>query len=214
MIKILIVDDHMMFVDGIASILQAEADIQIIGKAANSHLAFQLLEKQSVDLVLLDVNLPDMNGINITKRLQKEYPTIKILVISMFNQESYITDILKHGALGYILKNTDKEELLKAIRIVHSGQPYFSKQVRETIVQSMLKNQESLPSSKGFMPKISRREKEVLVLIAEEYTTQEIGEKLFINNKTVESHRKSLLTKFNVRNSVGLIRVAMKKGLI
>lgn len=188
--------------------------MEVVATAATGMAIFEIVHNQPIDLILLDVNLPDTNGIEVTKWLQKECPAIKILVISMFNQESYVTEIIQQGALGYILKNTDKMELLKAIRLVHSGKSYFSKKVTETIVQSLMKNQESKPSEAGFMPKISRREKEVLNLIAEEYTTQEIADKLFINNKTVESHRRSLLVKFNARNSVGLVRVAVEKGLL
>lgn len=214
MIKILIADDHTMFVDGIASILKLESDMEVVATASTGVEIFQIIDNQDIDLILLDVNLPDTTGIEVSKRLNQERPDLKILVISMFNQESYVTEILKYGALGYILKNTDKTELLKAIRMVYSGKSYFSKKVTDTIVQSLMKNQESQPSSKGFIPKISRREQEVLALIAEEYTTQEIADKLFINNKTVESHRRSLLVKFGARNSVGLIRTALEKGLL
>lgn len=214
MIKILIADDHTMFADGIASILAGEKDLEVVGQTPSGAGIFEIIEKQEVHLILLDVNLLDMSGIEVCKILNSAKPDIKILAISMFNEESIISEILNHGALGYILKNTDKEELLNAIRTVHGGQTFFSKAVTETIMRGLLKNQPTQYSKMVELPKISRREKEVLELIAQEYTTQEIADKLFINLKTVESHRSSLLAKFNARNAVGLVRIAIEKGVI
>ncbi len=213
MIQILIADDHTMFADGIASIVKAESDMEVIGQTPTGKGVFTFLEQHQVDLILLDMNLLDMTGIEVSQTLTVNYPNLKILVISMFNQESYITEILKYGVSGYILKNTDKTELLRAIRTVAKGGTYFSDAVTSTIMQSLV-NQNKTQASKKEIPKLTRREKEVLNLIAKEYTTQEIANQLFINIKTVESHRRSLLTKFEVRNAVGLIRVAMKHQLI
>lgn len=213
MIKILIADDHTMFADGISSILATEEDIQVIGKTATAAGVFEIIYQQDVHILLLDVNLPDMSGIEVAKRLSKEKSNIKILAISMFNEESFISEMLNNGASGYILKNTDKDELLNAIHSIHKGQNYFSDAVTETIMHGLVKTQNG-DKTRDALPKISRREQEVLHLIAKEYTTKEIAENLFISLKTVESHRSSLLAKFDVRNSVGLIRVAIKKGLI
>lgn len=188
--------------------------MKIVGTAASGEEIYRLVNSLEIDLILLDVNLPDTTGTIVSKNLSQSHPSIKILVISMFNQESYVTQILKNGALGYILKNTDKTELVKAIRRVSQGESYFSEAVKTTIMQSLMKSNESKSTSKDFIPKISRREREVLLLISEEYTSQEIADRLFINNKTVESHRRSLLTKFDARNSVGLIKKALEKGLL
>ena len=214
MIKILIADDHTMFADGVASILDAENDLTVIGHTPTGAGVFEMIKKQEPDILLLDVNLLDTSGIEVSKKLNSEHPAIKILAISMFNEESFITEILNSGAKGYILKNTDKDELLKAIRTVHVGQTFFSEAVTETIMRGLMKNQSNSSAKTPNLPKISRREKEVLELIAQEYTTQEIADRLFINLKTVESHRSSLLAKFNARNSVGLVRSAMEKGVL
>ncbi len=214
MMKILIADDHTMFSDGIHSILALEPDMEVVGKTPTGAGVFEIVREREVNLVLLDVNLLDMSGIEVAKKLNEEHPHVKVLAISMFNEESFVSEILKQGARGYILKNTDKEELLKAIRAVHGGQTFFSKDVTETIMRGLLKNQGGEPNKPGKLPKISRREKEVLELIAQEFTTQEIAGKLFISLKTVESHRASLLAKFDARNSVGLVRTALEKGLI
>jgi DNA-binding NarL/FixJ family response regulator len=132
----------------------------------------------------------------------------------MFNEESYVSEILNNGAKGYILKNTGRDELLRAINAVHSGSTYFSKEVTETIMKGLINARKSSNKAGTVIPKISRREKEVLKLIAEEFTTQEIAEKLFISLKTVESHRSNLLAKLNARNSAGLVRISYENNLL
>lgn len=213
-IKVLVADDHTMFVDGIDSILKDEKDIEVIGRCYDGLAVIDFIKKQEPSLVLLDVNLPEMNGIEVCKQVNKDYPKVKILAISMFNEESFVTEILNHGAEGYILKNTGREELLTAIRTVHEGKSYFSKEVTQTIMKGLMKARKASSASTRFIPKISRREKEVLKLIVEEFTTQEIANKLFISLKTVESHRSSLLGKLNARNTAGLVRITMEHRLL
>lgn len=212
MLRLLIADDHSMFADGIESILATESDIEVVGKCPDGNSVFNFLKKESIDLILLDINLPDISGIEVSKRLSVSYPDIKILAVSMFNEESFVTEILQHGALGYILKNTGKTELLKAIRTVNNGQSYFSQEVTQTIMGSLMKNKNA--SKKKTKLKISRREKEVLQLIMQEFTNQEIADKLFVSIKTVESHRGSLLSKLNARNTAGLVRITMEEGIL
>lgn len=217
MIKVLIADDHKMFVDGIDSILRNEEDIIVVDRCYDGPSIFKSLEKHEVDVILLDVNLPGMNGIEVTTRLTKEKSDIKILALSMYNEESFVSEILKKGADGYILKNTGRNELVTGIRTVFDGESYFSKDVTETIMNSLMKKQKGEITPKRnsvHIPKISRREKEVLALITKEFTTQEIAEKLFISLKTVESHRSSLLSKLNARNSAGLVRIAIEHKLL
>ncbi len=212
MINILIADDHKMFVDGIESILTEEDDIQVIARCYDGAAVFENLD--NVNLLLLDVNLPEMNGIEVCKKLFKIKPDIKVLALSMFNEESFVTEILNNGAQGYILKNTGRIELLKAIRTVFSGQSYFSEAVTQTIMKSLVKSNSKSSNSSLSIPKISRREKEVLQLIVKEFTTQEIAKELFISLKTVESHRSSLLAKLNARNTAGLVRIAIENNLL
>lgn len=212
--KILIADDHTMFVDGIESILEDVADFEIAGRCYDGESVLKFLTHGHFDILLLDVNLPDINGIEVCKEVLKARPEVKILAISMFNEESFVSEILNHGAKGYILKNTGREELLKAIRTVATGESYFSKEVTETIMKGLMNRRKAASKSAAFFPKISRREKEVLKLIVEEFTTQEIADKLFISLKTVESHRSSLLAKLNARNSAGLVRIAIENNLL
>jgi len=194
MINVLLADDHTMFVDGIDSILKTESDISVVGKVYNGPDVVQFVKDNKVDLVLLDVNLPDMNGIEVCKALKEQNSETKIL--------------------GYILKNTGREELLKALRTVVGGKSYFSDDVTQTIMKGLMKQRKAGKQKEGFFPKISRREKEVLRLIIQEHTTQEIANKLFISLKTVESHRSSLLNKMNARNSAGLVRIAIENNLL
>jgi len=214
MINVLLADDHTMFVDGIDSILKTESDIAVVGKVYNGPDVVQFVKDNKVDLVLLDVNLPDMNGIEVCKALKEQNIETKILAISMFNEESFVTEILNNGAQGYILKNTGREELLKALRTVVGGKSYFSDDVTQTIMKGLMKQRKAGKQKEGFFPKISRREKEVLRLIIQEHTTQEIANKLFISLKTVESHRSSLLNKMNARNTAGLVRIAIENNLL
>ena len=212
--KIIIADDHTMFVDGIESILEHEDDLTIVDRSYDGKSVMKKLAEQEIDVLLLDVNLPEMNGIEVCKEALSLYPNLKICAISMFNEESFVTEILNNGAKGYILKNTGREELLRAIRTVAKGDSYFSKEVTETIMKGLINKRKNGNKESNDFPKISRREKEVLKLIIEEYTTQEIADELFISLKTVESHRSNLLSKLNARNTAGLVRVTIENNLL
>lgn len=214
MIRLAIADDHTMFVDGIESILQEEPDLDVVGRCFDGEEVVRFLGENQVDVLLLDVNLPKLNGIEVCEKVVAEYKELKILAISMFNEESYVTEILNKGALGYILKNTGRKELVKAIHTVNDGKSYFSKEVTQTIMKGLMKQRKNSQTRTAFFPKISKREKEVLSLIIEEHTTQEIANKLFISLKTVESHRSSLLGKLNARNTAGLVRIALENKIL
>lgn len=214
MTNILIADDHAMFADGIASILKNEDSIKVVGRCLDGPSVIEFLKENPVDILLLDVNLPGMSGIDVCKEVTANYKSTKVLAISMFNEESFVTEILNNGAMGYILKNTGREELLIAIETVLSGKSYFSDDVTQTIMKGLMKQRTASKQTKPELPKISRRETEVLGLIIKEYTTQEIADALFISLKTVESHRSNLLAKLNARNTAGLVRIAMENNLI
>ena len=210
-IRIMIVDDHQVVIDGIKLMLKDEENMECVAEASNGHEAIAKIAELSVDLVLLDINLPDISGIEVCKKLTKNFPKIKILALTMYDKGSFIQQMFKSGASGYILKNAGKEELLTAIRTILDGDTYVSQQVSQALMNSLLKKDKS---RSDFIPELTRREKEILQLISQEYTTQEISKNLFISLNTVETHRKNLLSKFGVRNSVGLVRVAIEKGLL
>jgi DNA-binding NarL/FixJ family response regulator len=213
MIKVLVADDHKMFADGIESILRNEEDIQVVGKCFDGTSVFREIDDKSPDVVLLDISLPEMSGIEVCKRLTGSHPQVRVLAVSMHNDSSFVSEILKNGAMGYILKNTGKAELVSAIKRVYDGKSYFSKEVSETIMRGLVQEGETLKKSE---PKIllSEREKEILTLIADEFTTQEIAQKLHLSFKTVEGHRRNLFSKLNVRNAAGLVRVALENNLL
>ncbi|MEQ8520113.1 MAG: response regulator transcription factor [Cytophagales bacterium] len=214
MINVLLADDHKMFMEGMSSLLSDEENISIVGHALHGNEVLQIVDNQKVDLILLDVNMPDLDGIEISKQVKIKSPDTKILAVTMHNEESFLTNMIKNGASGYILKNTGKLELMEAITTVMQDKNYFSKEVTENLLHSMMPGEKKTASARAEEIKISRREKEVLKLICEEFTTPEIADKLCISLNTVESHRSNLLTKLNVRNLAGLVRVAINNRLI
>ncbi|MFT3822888.1 MAG: response regulator transcription factor [Chitinophagaceae bacterium] len=201
--SVFIVDDHYMVIEGIRSLLNNEKDIEWMGHATNAASCLGFLKQQQPDIILMDVNLPDMSGTDLCKAVKQLYPSILVLGLSTFNQQAVIRNMMDNGASGYVLKNATKEELLEAINLVLKGKTYFSSEAAL-----------SLKELNAGQPLISRREKEVLQLIAEGLTNAEISEKLFISIPTVNTHRKSLLEKFEVKNTATLIGKAIKMGLI
>lgn len=203
-IKIFITDDHYMVIEGIRSLLQHEKGMEWMGHAMSAASCLSFLQRQQPDVILMDINLPDKSGIDLCKEVKTKYPAIHVLGLSSFNQQSFIQKMMENGASGYVLKNATGEELIEAIEAVMQGRTFLSLEASATI----RKNEDSK------IPVITRREKEVLTLIAEGLTNNEIAEKLFISPATVDSHRKSLLAKFEAKNTATLIRMAAKFSFI
>ncbi len=209
-IKIAITDDHRMVLRGIESMLLNTKEIEVIGAYENAKETLKNLEKDQPDVLLLDINLPDINGIDLCKQLVKKYPNLKIIALTNFDNISFTKRMLKNGAHGYLLKNTDKIEILEALKTVLSGELYIQKDI-----QKKLLNQTTTKTvDNGLQPNLTRREQDVLVAIAEELTTQQISEKLFISPKTVETHRMNIMSKLGAKNSVGIIKIAIEKELL
>ena len=213
MIKLLIADDHKLVIDGIKLMLAGQEDIKCTAEASNGNQALQILATEDIDLVLLDIDMPDLNGIETCKRIQKSHPQVKVIALSMHKEASVIKLMLENGALGYLLKNEGQEEVLAAIRNVYNGREYYSKDVLQTIMRSLTKKS-TKDTNKPFIPSLTRREKQILQLIVNEYTTAEIAEKLFIGFGTVETHRRNLLLKLDARNTAGLVRMALEYDLL
>ncbi len=216
MITIAITDDHQMVMQGIETMLRYEPDMVISYKynsvaATIEGLSKQQpdegLSKQQPDILLLDINLPDGNGIDLCKKLTGLYPKLKVIALS--SEIAFVKRILGNGANGYLLKNTSKEELIEAFKTILDGGQYLQSDIQKKLLQSSLGQKKSA----SFIPKLTRREKEVLIAISEELTTQEIADQLFVSVKTVETHRMNLISKLGARNSVGLVKIAMEKGL-
>lgn len=202
--KIFITDDHYMIVEGIRSLLQHEAGVEWMGHAMTAASCLAFLRQQQPDVILMDISLPDMSGIDLCKTVKENYPGVHIVGLSSFNQQSFIQKMLDNGASGYTLKNATRDELIEAIEAVMEGRIYLSHDASVT----MKSNKDAR------LPVITRREKEVLVLIAEGLTNNQIAEKLFISTTTVDTHRKNLLTKFEAKNTATLIKMAVQMQFI
>ncbi|HMT77584.1 MAG TPA: response regulator transcription factor [Saprospiraceae bacterium] len=210
----MVVDDHKMFVEGVQAIFSDSSHIQVVKTVHDGNEVMKSIENTpNLDIILLDINLPNINGLELTKLISKKYPTIKILILSMYNNAEYIKEVLKEGASGYVLKNTDHEELLNAIQSVFAGNQFYSQSVTQTMMNSFAKKSQR-NNTDILQVKISKREKEILSLIIKEHTAQEIANMLFISLHTVETHRSNLMSKLGVRNSAGLVRVALENNLV
>jgi DNA-binding NarL/FixJ family response regulator len=206
-IKVFIIDDHPMVVAGLNSLLGRLENIDVAGAVSNAFDAIPFLKKNKTDVILLDINLPDISGIDLCKKIHKEFPEIKILGISTFSERSYISRMIENGASGYLIKSASAEEIAEAIETVLKGKIYLS-----VSMGHIAKPLSIMPSDN--LPALTKREKEILQLISEGFTNNQIAEKLFISPLTVDSHRKNLLTKLNVNNTASLIKLAVQNGLI
>ena len=203
-IKIVIADDHQMFIDGIKSILSTEIGIEIIGEANNGFDLLKLLDNEvKPDIIITDIRMPVMDGIVLTRIVKKEYSGMPVLALSMYNQEPDVIEMMDAGAKGYIVKNAGKEEMLKAIYALNSGQTYFSGEIKEAILSFKDRKSKKIP--------LTRRETEILRLIAEGRTSIQISKELNISKLTVDTHRKNIHKKLGVDSYTGLLKYAIEQ---
>jgi len=201
--SVFIVDDHYMVVEGIRSLLHDEKDIDWMGHARNAGSCMAFLQTRQPDVILMDINLPDQNGIDLCKEVKSRFPGIFIIALSTFNQQSFIQKMTDNGASGYVLKNATQTELMEAITEVVNGRTYLSFEAAQT-----------LQKQKDNNIVLTRREKEVLELISIGMTNNEIAQKLFVSSSTVDTHRKNLLAKFEAKNTASLIKMAVQLMMI
>lgn len=209
-IKVFIVDDHQMLIDGIQSLLNDEERFIVIGTAFNGEEALKKINIEQPDVVLTDINMPVMNGIQLSKNIKVDYPSIKIIVLSMFDDHEMITDMLEAGVSGYILKNTGKEELARALDKVASGGTFYSEAVSSEMMRSIAEKRNENKEPVNLTP----REIEIIKLIAKEYSNAQIAEELFISERTVETHRKNIFRKSQTKSVLGLVKFAAEKKII
>ena len=203
--RILLVDDHPMVLAGLRALLAPLPGLEVVATAATAAEAYVAVAAHQPDVVLLDINLPDQSGLDVCRRLVDEYPTLKILALTTLNEKSYVTRMMAQGAAGYVLKNASPEELAEAIARVRAGKKYFSDEVQELLLPE--------PTALA-VPPLTRREKEILLLIAQGLTSQEMADRLFLSALTVETHRRNLLAKFEVNNTAALMRLAAQHQLL
>ena len=212
-IRVAIADDHQIILDGISSLLASEEKIEIVGLAHHGKEMKEILNSTEVDVILTDIKMPICDGLELTKWVKEHYPGVKMIALSMFHSTSLIKKLLKAGIDGYILKNTGKEEMIMSIYSVMKGNPYFSSDISEKVMRSMMLNSKSEEESDVLPISLTKRELEILELIVEEHTGPEIAKKLFISINTVETHRKNLLAKLKVKNTAGLVKYALQNEI-
>ncbi len=210
----MLVDDHQLMLDGLKSLLGEHEDFDILGGAASAEDALKQLRNKDVDVLLADIHLPGMSGIELAAKVTADFPQIKVLALTMHNESSLINRMIAAGAWGYVIKSNNISELVEAIRTVASGKKYLSREVQSIIMGSIYRPDDP---GKEFQPNVARltqREAEILSLIARELSNKKIADKLFISERTVETHRKNIFTKTKTKSVVGLIRYAMENGLL
>ena len=211
-ITVTIVDDHPLAIAGIQTLLATSTDIIVINTFLNATSLLARLEIVQPDVLLLDVILPDMKGNEAAQYIKKQYPQIKIIALTSLDAPSMVRSMVHAGCNGYLLKGTDQHTLIEAIKAVYNGKEFIEPALKEQLLQTMLKAKRSNTSTSA--AELTKREKEILALIAAEFTTQQIAEKLFISSRTAETHRYSLMQKLEVKNTAGLIKAAIQLGLV
>ena len=212
-IKLVIADDHEIFRDGFKLMLSKFPEIMLVGEAGNGRELLELIEKENPDVILTDIKMPVMDGIEATKKITELYPDKGIIGLSMYDDDELIIEMLEAGAKGYLIKNAGKDQIIEAIKTVYNDEPYYCKTTSHKLTQMIAKSRFN-PYKKSEKAEFSEREKEIIAGICDEMTNKEIGDKLFISVRTVEGHRLKILEKMNVKNTVGLVVYAIKNGIV
>jgi DNA-binding NarL/FixJ family response regulator len=211
MINILIADDHQLLIDGIKATLAGIEDFNIAAEVYNGYQVLEKLESGlPVDIILMDINMPKLDGLSCTKMVHKKFPHVRIIALSQYDEKRFVKQMVKNGASGYLLKDSGKDILVKAIRTVNGGESYYCERLSLRMISQELK----MEDTKSLFPKLTDREIEILRLIGRELSSQEIADKLFISFHTVESHRANLMSKAGVKNTAGLIRWATENDFL
>lgn len=209
-IKLAITDDHLLVISGLKAMLAPYPHIRVVYESNTPTSLMEALPAAQPDVLLLDIQMPDIDGLELCKQVRKTYPGIKIIALTNFMESHYIKQMLRNGASGYLLKNTDQDTLIAAIEKVHAGEQFLDASIKQQLLHEMITGQKS----SGYDIPLTRREKEILKLIAEEHSNQQIAEMLFISLRTVETHRLNLTQKLAVKNTAGLVKEAIKRGLV
>lgn len=212
-IRLVIADDHEIFRDGLALMLSRQKNMELAGQASDGTELIKIVRETAPDVVLADIKMPNMDGIEATKVLLKEFPDLRIVALSMFSEENLIVEMLEAGAKGYLLKNADKQEILDAITTVMDDKEYYCRDTSATLAGMIVKSNFN-PFRKREIVEFSDREMEIIKLICKQFTAQEMGESLFLSRRTVEGYRTRILEKMNVKNTAGVVIYALKNKLI
>ncbi|RPE00267.1 DNA-binding response regulator [Aureibaculum marinum] len=215
-ITVHIADDHQILIDGVMAVLGLERDIDVVGYSLNGQQVIDWFEENSADVLVLDINMPILDGLEVLKKFQSMDDVPKIIILSSYDDIKLIKEVLGMGAMGFVPKKSAGEHIVRAIKQVYKGEQYFSDEVKEKMMKTLMgKPMHSTDNPEGVLiNSLTRREYQILKLIAQQYTTREIGEALGISESTVETHRKNLIKKVNVKNTVGLAIFAMKNEIV
>lgn len=209
-IKVLIVDDHQLFREGLTNLIGGSDEIDIIAQAENARQAIEMTSKLNPEVIIMDIGLPEINGIEATKILIKKHPDIKIIALSMHSDKHYIKGMLEAGASGYLLKNSTHTQVMDAVKSVYNGKKYLSSAITEVLIDNYLGKDE--PSSEESI--LTQRESEILKMIAEGISTRDIAKKLFVSVKTIGTHKQNILEKLNLKSTTDLVKFAIKHEII
>jgi DNA-binding NarL/FixJ family response regulator len=212
-IKIIIADDHTIFRQGLRMLLAQEDDMEVVGEAADGIEALELAKKHNPDIILLDIAMPNMDGVQVAGKIKKSLPQIKIIVLTSYSDDQFLYEFLKLGVSGFVLKDSASQELIYSIRKSHEGMVFFDPSVSKKVMEKFTQVSGGKSDFVNY-GKLSDREKEVLRLVAEGCATKEVAEKLYISPKTVENHRANIMKKLNIRDRTGLTKYALRLGLI
>jgi DNA-binding NarL/FixJ family response regulator len=211
-IRVFIADDHAVVRDGLRLILEAQEDITVVGEAADGHQAVDQVLKLKPDIVLMDIAMPKLNGIEATQQILKSCPSVKVVILSMHSSSEHISRALRAGALGYLLKESAGKEVVKAVKTVYLGQWYLCQKISESVIDDYIDLQEAAPG-RSPLTRLSPREREILQLVAEGKTTKEIAGMLYLSTKTIETYRSRLMVKLGINDVPGLIKFAIQHGI-
>lgn len=209
--RVLLVDDHALVRAGIRSLLEKLKDVEVVAEAGNGHEALELLPGSGATIVVTDLAMPGLNGLELTRRIVREYPQVRVVVLSMYNTEPYVLQALRAGAAGYLLKEAATVELELAIQAVARGETYLSPSVSQRVVEDFRRRAAAEPDP---LEQLTPRQREILQLIAEGHGTRAIAERLHVSVKTVETHRQQLMERLNIYDLAGLVRFAIRVGLV
>lgn len=212
-ITVLICDDHNLVRQGIAALLKEQENIKVIGEASNGYEAIKFAQKYKPDVILMDLSMPTLNGLEATSKIKKEFPDIKILILTQHENDEYVVQMIRAGASGYVLKTSVSDDLINGIKEIIKGQTFFSSSISKMILEDYVKKAKGI-STDTLKTELTQREKEVLKLIAEGATNQEAADKLFISVRTVEFHRANIMHKLKISDLAGLVKYAIQKGII
>lgn len=210
--NILLADDHVIFREGLAALLKKMDEVETVWQASDGYAALDVIKKEAVDIVLMDIEMPDMNGLHATRLIKEQYgSSLAVIALTMFNRMGDVLNLYDAGVDGYLLKDSSVNEVAKALKFVNDGKEYYCEAVKEVLFKALLQRQKQQVAIEDNC--LSDREKEILVLICEQYSTEEIAEKLFLSPLTVNNHRRSILNKTKAKNIAGMVVYALQHGI-